>query len=452
MCFRRILMVVLLILSFSCVKDANFDALSTNCNGGMVENTTFMDLKKIYKGEVVQIQEDLIIKAYVISSDKTGNFFGTLHLQNDPQQPSEGIQMEMDLRDSHLFYPVGSTIFIKLKGLYLGKRRGIFSLGGVFSAFGNLSIGRLPRTQIAKHIERSCESDSEVKARSVTIQTLDDSMVNTLVRLNGMEFVNGEMNIPFAIPRESTVRTLQDCSEAEIELLTSGFSDFHEIVLPDGNGAITGVLLRDNNNYQLVVRSMMDIDFSNSRCAPIIDEFTSNAIFISELADPDNNSGARFVELYNADSTPLSLNGWTLQRYTNANTEVSSIVELPDKTIEGESTFVISPNESEFEKIYGFLPDMAISTNSPADSNGDDTILLVDPFGVTIDIFGVIGEDGSGTNHEFEDGRAVRNNTVFFGNPSYDFNEWTIYNDTGAEGTIDQIQNAPEDFRPGQRD
>ncbi len=112
----------------------------------------------------------------------------------------------------------------------------------------------------------------------------------------------------------------------------------------------------------------------------------------------------------------------------------------------------ISPNAEEFELVYGFPPDLGVSTNSPADSNGDDNLELVDPFGEVVDVFGVIGEDGSGTNHEFEDGRAVRNLDVVEGNPVYTFSEWTIYNDSGDAGTIQQPQNAPEDFSPGVRD
>ncbi|MEO0903106.1 MAG: lamin tail domain-containing protein, partial [Bacteroidota bacterium] len=149
---------------------------------------------------------------------------------------------------------------------------------------------------------------------------------------------------------------------------------------------------------------------------------------------------------------PLDLNLWTLKRYTNDNTEVSSSIDLSGTIIEGESTLVISPNSEEFELVYAFAPDIGVSTNSPADSNGDDNLELVDPFGTVIDIFGIIGEDGSGTNHEFEDGRASRNLNVTQGNPSYTFSEWTIFNDTGEAGTIQQSQNAPEDFSPGQRD
>ncbi|NNE76377.1 MAG: lamin tail domain-containing protein, partial [Pricia sp.] len=141
-----------------------------------------------------------------------------------------------------------------------------------------------------------------------------------------------------------------------------------------------------------------------------------------------------------------------LRRYTNANTDVSSKIDLSNLVIGGQSTLIISPNALEFQTVYGFVPGLEVGTNSPADSNGDDNLELLDPFGKIIDTFGLIGEDGTGTNHEFEDGRAVRNATISEGSASYNFNEWTIYNDSGGSETINQPQNAPQDFTPGQRE
>ncbi|MEM6892508.1 MAG: lamin tail domain-containing protein, partial [Bacteroidota bacterium] len=89
--------------------------------------------------------------------------------------------------------------------------------------------------------------------------------------------------------------------------------------------------------------------------------------------------------------------------------------------------------------------------NSPADSNGDDNLELVDPFGKVIDVFGIIGEDGSGTNHEFEDGRALRKPEVVKGNSIYTFEEWMLYNDTGESGTTKEPKVAPQDFTPRDR-
>lgn len=443
------LMVALLLAG--CVKDRNFNAPEEACTIDLVANTSFVEVKNLHSEEVVQIHDDLILEGYVISSDREGNFFGTLHFQDNPNKPTEGFQMDIDLRDSHLLYPVGSKIFIKLKGLYLGKRKGVYKLGGVFTSFGNLSIGRLPANVVSQHIIASCDSDASLVPVQISLDILDDTMVNTLVQLNDVELIKEELNLPFAEIQKETERNLVDCNDHEITLLNSGYADFQAEILPSGRGSLIGVLLKDNKEFQIVIRSLEDVNFEHERCEDLIDEFTSTSIFISELADPDNNSGARFVELYNAGSEPLSLKGWTLTRYTNGNIEASSTLDLSNLHIGPENTVVISPNALEFEVVYDFAPDLGAGTNSPADSNGDDNLQLIDPFGKVIDAFGIVGEDGSGTNHEFEDGRAVRNPNVLQANSTYTFGEWIIYNDTGGSGTINQPQKAPGNFTPGVR-
>ena len=62
-----------------------------------------------------------------------------------------------------------------------------------------------------------------------------------------------------------------------------------------------------------------------------------------------------------------------------------------------------------------------------------------------------MGEDGSGTDHEFEDGRALRNNDILQASSEYLFEQWQIWNDTGAAGTINAPQDAPGAFSPGLR-
>ena len=448
---KKVLLLSAIVIFFGCVKDRNYNPPKESCVTDLVSNTTYSEIKNLYTEGVIQIQDDLIIEGYVTSSDEAGNFFGSLHFQDKKDNPSEGLQIAFDLRESHLFYPVGSKLLIKLKGLYLGKQKGVYKLGGTFSSFGNLSIGRLPANVVSQHLFSSCDVLVSANPTLISLSTLDDSMVNTLVELNDVEIIEDELGLSFAEIKEETERTLIDCNDNEIVLLNSGYSDFQSVVLPEGNGSVVGVLIKDNDDYQIVIRDLDDINLQNERCADLIDEFTSNSIFISELADPNNNSGARFVELYNANPEPFSLKGWTITRYTNDNIDVSSTIYLSGYTIESESTLVISPNATEFEVVYGFVPEASVSTNSPADSNGDDNLQLVDPFGTIIDSFGIVGEDGTSTNHEFEDGRAVRKPEIVQANATYTFGEWTIFNDTGAEGTTNQPQNAPEDFTPGMR-
>jgi len=433
------------------VNDNEFAALNGICTSDLEANATFAQVKSLYQGTIMQIQEDLVIEGYVVSSDRAGNFFSVLHFQDSPSDPTEGFQIEIDLRDNHLIYPEGSKILIKLKGLYLGKSKDVFKLGGTFSGFGAIAVGRLPALKVPEHLFPSCDETLPITPNIVSILDLDATLTNTLVRFQDVEIISQELDSFFAVEREETERTLVDCQDNELKLLNSGFSDFQSEILPSGNGSITGVLLRENDDYFLAIRDLDDIDFTGERCEDVVTEFTSNQIFFSELADPNNNVGARFLELYNSAETPLNLNGWSIVRYTNANTDVSSTIDLSGLTIEAESTFVIAPNATEFELVYGFPPDLGVGTNSPADSNGDDNLVLIDTFGTVIDVFGVIGEDGSGTNHEFEDGRALRNLEITTGNASYTFSEWSLFNDTGAAGTSNQPQNAPEDFTPNQR-
>ncbi|MGB5385865.1 MAG: DUF5689 domain-containing protein [Eudoraea sp.] len=436
---------------FSCVKDSDFKNPETPCNDQLIANRTFIEVKNLFDGEVIQIQQDLVIEGYIVSSDQAGNFFSTLHIQDNPINPTAGFQIEIDLRDSYLFYELGSKVYIKLKGLYLGKSKGVYKLGGVFTSFGNLSVGRLPALAVEDHLLLSCDPISNLVPKIISISEFREDFVSTLVRIESLEVIADEQNLTFALPQEETIRNLSDCNGGLIELLNSGYSDFRDTILPSGNGSVTAVLYREKNDYQLIIRNLNDMEMKNELCTDTEIFLTSDQIFISEIADPNNNSEARFIELYNAGNQQIQLDGWFLLRYTNANVTSGSEIDLSGILIDSNSTLVFSPNATEFQAVYGYPPDFELGSNSPADSNGDDNLVLIDPFGTVIDIFGLIGEDGSGTDHEFEDGKAERKINIVTGNSVFTFSEWTIYNDTGGFETMNLPQNAPEDYSPGIR-
>lgn len=337
-------------LFLSC--DRNFESPSQRCYENLAANTSFAEVKSLYKGETVQIQDDLIIEGYVISSDEEGNFFSVLHFQDMSHNPQEAFQIEIDLRDSHLFYPLGSKIFVKLKGLYLGKSGSTYKLGATFESFGNVSVGRLPATMVNEHVIRSCDEIIPISPVFINIDEIENYPSGILVQLDNLEFIEEELSLTFAKEAEETIRTLISCNDQEIELVNSGYADFQAESLPELNGSVTGLFI----DGALVIRGLKDLNFVNERCPPLIDEFTSNEIFFTELADPDNNAGARFVEIYNASETALSLKGWTLVRYTNANTEISATAELTGYSIGAGETLVISPNAVEFERYMVLYP------------------------------------------------------------------------------------------------
>ncbi|MGI9547284.1 MAG: DUF5689 domain-containing protein, partial [Flavobacteriaceae bacterium] len=334
---------------------------------------------------------------------------------------------------------------------YFSESNGVYKLGGAINSFGSLAIGRLPTLLIDDHIYRSCDEMTFLAPKPIALDSINESHINTLIEIRNVEFATEELGLTFAVASVESERTITDCSGQTMVLLNSGYSSFQSENLPEGNGSVKGVLLKKGKNYNLKIRGTDDINFIEERCIEQMNLMSSNQVFISELADPDNLNEARFVELYNSSDDVIFLDGWELRRYTNDQTEISSVISLSGSFIEAGGTLVISPNALTFENVYGFEPDLEVGINSPADSNGDDNLELVDPFNVVIDSYGIPGEDGSGTNHEFEDGGAFRLPIVMNGSPAYNFAEWEVYNDSGNSGTINQPLLAPQDFTPGIR-
>ena len=176
-------------------------------------------------------------------------------------------------------------------------------------------------------------------------------------------------------------------------------------------------------------------------------------VIITEIADPNNaaNTG-RFVEIHNVSSSDVDMTGWELKRWTNGNAEptASSAIDLSSLgNFQSGETAVIG--KSGFEEVYGFPPSI-VSSSASVDSNGDDQIAVFDSEGNVIDIFGVPGEDGTGTCHEFEDGRVERKATVTSSNSTWNEAEWNVWADSTVNDCTTHVnspQTAPDDYDPG---
>lgn len=180
-------------------------------------------------------------------------------------------------------------------------------------------------------------------------------------------------------------------------------------------------------------------------------------VFITEIADPDNNAEARFIELYNAGPTAVDFtegNGWQIDKYTNASATVSLTLDLTG-TIPAGGFYIIAYDNTAgtFNTVYGFAPDQLDAVlNGVTGSNGDDDLALVDGTDAIVDFFGVPAVDNTGTCAEYEDGRAERSPSVTMGNPTFDESEWNVWADSAASGCTNftvQVQNAPGSFDPG---
>lgn len=179
----------------------------------------------------------------------------------------------------------------------------------------------------------------------------------------------------------------------------------------------------------------------------------TGGLIITAIGDPnDAASSCRFVEIHNSSDADIDMSGYALQRWTNgsATPSTGNNVDLsPLGTLEPGQYAHIS-NSAGFEGCYGFASNIVGGGSGPVGSNGDDNIAIINSSSDIIDLFGVIGEDGSNTCHDFEDGVALRAGTNTDPNGgAWDEAGWIVYSDfSNASGCTNhnssQQQNAAD--------
>ena len=165
----------------------------------------------------------------------------------------------------------------------------------------------------------------------------------------------------------------------------------------------------------------------------IISTLSFGQVIITEIADPVDNTAARYVEIYNVGTTGFDLTGYYLGRWTNDNATptTSAKVSLTSIGTLGAGQFaIIAANETAFKTAFDVNPDINAGTGGAAGSNGDDQIAIFDSSDAIVDLFGVPGEDGNDpdvTCHEFEDGRAERKAGITSAASTWNEAEWNVW-------------------------
>ncbi len=165
------------------------------------------------------------------------------------------------------------------------------------------------------------------------------------------------------------------------------------------------------------------------------DDTVIPALLISEVADPSDEFSGRYVEIFNASASTVDLTAgsWTLTRVVQTGT----IGNIPlTGSIPAGGTYIVANSDTGFA-LYGGNP--ADQTSFSISGNGDDSYSLYfggdNATGTLVDIYGVVGVDGSGEPWEYEDSRAYRNADVVAPSDVWNAAEWTIEPATIADMT-----------------
>ncbi len=405
-------------------------------------NIALKTVKEMYKGAMVEfgISNNYVVEGYVISSDEQGSFEKKLVIQDAVENASTGIQILIGKMGNFEQYKPGDRVFVKLNKLYMAKKDGILTIGFPKGT----AIAEIEEPQISDFIYNTGENFTVIPTEILISEVLNPKFENTLVKVKNVQLTQNELGSAFTYfsGTNNGFRTLETCNvSTKLLVFTNGKATFSNELFPQGKGNITGVL-----SNVLELRTVSDVQFSEAHetCLVFIPK-----IMITEVADPKNNVSARFVELYNAGNGEVNLTGWKLNKYLNGATTVSGTPLALTGIIIPAGGFAIIAG-TDYKILFDDTPDIETTYIS---GNGDDVYELINNTGGRIDVFGVIGQDGNGTNWEYLDGRAIRKVTVSAPNPIFTISEWTIY--SAASNSLitnpSSPQNAPDSFNPRER-
>ncbi len=228
-------------------------------------NTTIAELKAMAReGQLVEISEDIRIQGVVIADDRSGNFFREFVMQD----ATGGLKVLINLTSLYNFYPVGRELVVKCQGAFLGNGEGVIQLGGyTYIENGVALLGDIIDYD-QRIIKGKIIGAPEPVVRSISDLSAAD--ISTLVRVQGVEFVDQDLGLTYADTEgnRSANRFLTNCEGSEeVILRSSGFADFAGETVPAGNGSVTAVYSVFREDAQLFIRTLEDVKLDGHRCS-----------------------------------------------------------------------------------------------------------------------------------------------------------------------------------------
>ena len=302
----------ILFLLGSCVKDNDYDIPDISLSELEIPQnqiTTFKAIKSLYEQAVnggnatVVIQDDVYLEGYVVSSDKAGNFFEELIIQNkiDDSNPDNDPRLgfKIDINKSNLSdtYQFGQKVYVKMNGLTIGETSGVITIG----KGGAVNVKQMQASEYKDIVLRSAEI-AEIQPKIVNLEDLSEADENTLIQLNNMQLNRFELGATFAsesFDEFDGLRLLESCdSGIQMIMQTSAFSDFKSLLVPEGKGSVVGVISRDfRDNFSAILPlNSASVNFDNpKRCDPfefscgIAASFGTENIFFEDFESQRNN-------------------------------------------------------------------------------------------------------------------------------------------------------------------
>lgn len=248
----------------------------------------------------------IIVSAYIISSDETGNFYKTLIVQDKPENPMNGLEIKIDMRAYYTKYNFGRKILLRLSGLSIQEVNEKYIVGYMS---GN-SLVDIPESLLDHFILRSSET-TEIVPNPITLEMISPGLINTFVAVDNVQFLKEDKGKSFAsepYDKYNGERIIEQCENlAKSYLFTSSYADFSTKLLPEERFYMMAVLTRDyfSGEITFVLNNPDAIDLQDQeRCDPVF--------FECPIKPPLDNKDILFYENFErlGSTRDIEIIGW----------------------------------------------------------------------------------------------------------------------------------------------
>ncbi|MCM1452360.1 MAG: DUF5689 domain-containing protein [Clostridium sp.] len=365
--------------------------------------TNYIDTIGVENG--VSDGQSYVISGRVVSSDEAGNVFKSLVIQDE----TAALALSINSYNLYLNYRVGQEVVLDLNGMYIGKYNGLQQLGmPEWYANGNAWEATFMAPEFFEmHAQRNgfpepAKIDTlEINSFSELPSNPDGLMKwqSQLVKFNNVYFQNAGTEQFSEYHSSGVNQNIVDVDGSTLPVRTSGYSNFWNNYLPQGNGDVVCILsYYGTTGWQLLLNDYQGcMNFGNPTVAPGTED------------NPLDVNGA--IELINSGATRAGwVKGYIVGAVApevesisgNGDIEWSGEVVLDNTLVIGQTAdtkdlanaLIINLPEGSALRQYGNLVD------NPA--NYQKEIWVKGTFGMYMGAYGVLGNTGSASQFKIE--------------------------------------------------
>lgn len=235
------LITLLLLVSAGCYLPADTPIPADNTTPPTLSISEFRDL---YVGSWCDfIADKIVMQGRVISSDRCGNFYRTLLIDDG----TAAVELLTGLYSTHADYPEGLRVALHVEGLAANYSRGILQIGRKSPSYSSYPLDYLASDVAMDNVvERSLDIEP-IEPISSKIATLNHSTYGRLVRIDSLRLIDSSSidtlhGDDLCDARWRGYALFRDKQDDSIVVYTSDYATYADHSIPQGYVAIQGIV------------------------------------------------------------------------------------------------------------------------------------------------------------------------------------------------------------------